>query len=299
MPVYTSIAAVPDPLDLAVVIVPSAAVLGVMDEIGRRNIRHVIIQSAGFAEIGEDGKQLQSEVKRIAETYGIRVIGPNCVGILNTANRFSTTEVMAESYTPGPLAVIAQSGVFGHNLLDKFNREGLFISKVITLGNRMDVNESELLAYLNQDPATELIVIYLEGTADGRRLAETLKTVTPRKPVLILKSGRTSVGRQATASHTGSLSGEDKLYRSMFAQTGSIRAETVSELVEYARVFASQPLPRGNRIGIITGSGSMGALAADAAIMSSLTVPPLSEDTIEKVKTGAPDWMNVRNPLDV
>jgi len=299
MPVYRSVDLVPDPVDLAVVIVPAPAVPEVLVQIGRRGIGHVIVQSAGFAETGPEGKALQAEVNKAAKQWGLRVIGPNCVGVVNTGNRLATAEVMPEAMTPGRVAVIAQSGVFGHNLIDRFNMQHVFVSKVVTLGNRMDVSESEMLEYFRGDPTTGLIVMYLEGAADGRLLVDTLKRVTREKPVLVLKSGRTSVGRAATASHTGSMSGHDALYESLFAQTGTIRAASLQELVDLAQVFATQPLPRGNRVGILTGSGSMGALAADAAVDAGLRVPPLSAMTEAKVRNGAPVWMNAKNPLDV
>ncbi|MBW1709008.1 MAG: CoA-binding protein, partial [Deltaproteobacteria bacterium] len=299
LPVYKSVAEVPDPVDLAVVIVPAQAVPEVLVQIGERGIVHVIIQSAGFAEIGPQGKVLQNEAKKVVKKYGLKVIGPNCVGVVNTDNRFTTSEVVPEALKPGSLAVIAQSGVFGHNLLDRFNEKGLFISKTVTLGNRMDVNESEVLDYLHKDSATRVISMYLEGAADGRLLTQTLKRVSQDKPVLVLKSGRTAIGRAATASHTGSLSGKDALYEGMFAQTGVTRAKDLGELVGFAQVFSTQPLPRGNRFAIVTGSGSMGALAADAATDAGLVLPTLSESTKAKVKDGAPPWMNVNNPLDV
>lgn len=176
---------------------------------------------------------------------------------------------------------------------------GLFISKAVTLGNRLDVNESEMLDFFYDDPDTKQILMYLEGAADGRLLMDTLKKVSRKKPVLVLKSGRTSVGKAATASHTGSLSGEDELYRDMFAQTGAIRAETLEELVQFNRMFNALALPKGNRLGVVTSSGSMGALTADAAIAAGLVLPGLSDETKAKVKQGAPSWMNVYNPLDV
>jgi len=299
MPVYKRLADVPHSIDLALVIVPAPAVPGILDDIGRLNIKHVIVMSAGFAEAGKSGKNLQAETKKIAETYGLNVIGPNCVGVVNTANRFSTAEIMPEVYTPGKLAVIAQSGVFGHNILERINEYGIFISKAVTLGNRLTINEIDMLNYFHQDPDTDMIVMYIEGSENGRLLGQTLKKITPDKPVIVLKSGRTTEGRAATESHTGSLSGEDVLYDGMFAQTGAIRAKTLDELTALTRVFATQPLPKGKNLGIITGSGSMGALATDSAINNGLSVQPLSNETIKKVKEGAPDWMNVKNPLDV
>ncbi len=299
MPVYKRVSEVPDAVDLAVVIVPAHGVPGVLAEIGERGIGHVIIESAGFGETGREGANLQAEAEAVAKRYNLRVLGPNCVGVVNTKNRFTTVEVIPEALTPGNTAIIAQSGVFGNVLLDRLYYDSLFISKAVTLGNRMDVNESEILDYLRNDPSTRVIMMYLEGAADGRLLYRTLSGVTRDKPVLILKSGSTSEGKAATASHTGSLSGEDKLYGGMFDQTGAIRVKTLEELVEFTRVFSTQPLPRGNRLGIVTSSGSLGALATDAAVTSGLKLSPLSRSVVDKVKEGAPGWMNVKNPLDV
>ncbi len=299
MPLYKTIADVTGDPDLAVVIVPAAVVPRALAELGERGVKHVIIESAGFSEIGDGGKALQEEAKETALRNGIRVIGPNCVGVINTANRLSTVEVVDEAFTPGRVAVIAQSGVFGNILLDGLHQKGLYISKAVTLGNRMDVNECEVLDYLHRDPDTGLIMMYLEGAADGRLLKEALGRVTRDKPVLVLKSGRTGAGKKATASHTGSMSGEDELYEAVFRQSGAIRALSLDELVDMARVFATQPLPQGNRLGITTSSGSLGALATDAAIEAGLELPHLEPASVEKVRGIAPQWMNVRNPLDV
>jgi acyl-CoA synthetase (NDP forming) len=297
--VYKRVQDVPDPVDLAIVIVPAKIVPQVMEEIGDRGITHVIIETAGFGEIGEAGKRLQKNIKGIASRRGMRVIGPNCVGVVNTANRFASVELLDESLTPGHLGIIAQSGVFGNILLDQIPFYDLSISKAVTLGNRLDVDETEILQYLKSDSLTKVIMLYLEGAADGRRFKEVLAEVTAAKPVLILKSGRTRIGRQATASHTGSLSGEDALYSALFQQTGAVRAQSLSQLIDLARVFISQPKPSGNRLGIITTSGSLGALAADMAESGGLIVPPLSPTTVSKANSVAPEWMNVLNPLDL
>jgi acetyltransferase len=297
--VYRRVRDVPSLIDLAIVIVPAEAVPGVMEEMGERGIRSVIIETAGFAEIGERGMALQERVKAIAMQYRMRVIGPNCVGVVNTENKFCSVELIEESLTPGPLSIIAQSGVFGNILLDHLPQYGLLISKAVTLGNRVDVDESDVLDYLDRDPLTRVIMMYLEGATNGRRLMQSLAHVTQEKPVLILKSGRTEAGKRATASHTGSMSGEDNIYRAAFAQTGAIRAESLSQLIDLARVFTTQPLSRGNRLGIITTSGSLGALATDVAVSSGLTVPPLSSFTVKQVRDISPDWMNVKNPLDI
>lgn len=299
MPVYKDVAEVPDETDLAIIIVPARLVGQALETAGRRGIRHVVIESAGFAETGEAGRELQKQAKEIASRFGIRVIGPNCVGVINTANGFSTVEVVEQSLQPGPVAIIAQSGVFGNILLDDLHQRGLFISKAITLGNRMDVNECECLDFLHQDPETRVIMMYLEGASDGRLLKETLERVSRDKPVIVLKSGRTGQGRAATASHTGSMSGEDDLYEALFRQTGAIRAESLEELVEMAKVFSTQPLPAGNRLGIVTSSGSLGALATDSAVAKGLALPELSRESVDMMREHVPAWMNIKNPLDV
>jgi acyl-CoA synthetase (NDP forming) len=297
--VYKRVQDVREPLDLAIVIVPAEAVPDVIEDIGERGIKHVIIETAGFAETGETGRVLQEKVKGMAAQYGMRVIGPNCVGVINTENKFSSVELIEEALTPGPVSIIAQSGVFGNILLDHLPQYGLFVSKAVTLGNRMDVDESEILDYLRHDRLTRVIMIYLEGTANGPRFMKSLAKVTPHKPVVILKSGRTQPGKQATASHTGSMSGQDHVYEAVFAQTGAIRAKSFTQLIDLARVFATQPFSKGNRLGIITTSGSLGALATDVAVSCGLTVPPLSPFTVNQARNISPDWMNVRNPLDL
>ncbi len=299
MKVYPRVADVPDPVDLAVVIVGAAAVPAALREIGRRGIRSVVIESAGFAEAGDEGRELQQKALAAAREQGIRVIGPNCVGVVNTNNRFSTVEIIEEALQPGSVGIIAQSGVFGNVLLDGLHERGLGVSKAVTLGNRMDVNECDVLDYLRHDPDTRLVMMYLEGAADGRRLIASLGSITRDKPVLVLKSGKSGAGRAATASHTGSLSGEDAIYDAAFAQSGAIRAAGLEELLGFARVFATEPPPAGPRLGVVTSSGSLGALAADAAEAAGLELPPLSAATVGKMREGAPGWMNVKNPLDV
>ncbi len=299
MPLYKSASEVPGPIDLGIVVVPAPSVPKVLSELGQLGVRHIIIETAGFAEAGEKGIALQAEVEKVRKKHDLRIIGPNCIGIVNNVNGFSTNEILPEAFPQGVTSIIAQSGVFGNILLDKLYALNLFICKAITLGNRMDIDECDMLDYLHRDPETRLIMLYLEGAADGRRLRETLARVSKDKPVLVLKSGRTDQGRAATASHTGSLSGVDSLYTGMLDQAGAIRAESLDELITLARIFATQPLPQGNRLGIVTGSGSMGALATDSAVVAGLETPQPSAETIEKVKAEAPEWMNVKNPLDV
>ncbi len=297
--VYEKVSDLPGEVDLAIMIVGAERAPAAVEEIGARGIRAAIIESAGFAETGGKGGPLQAELSHAAARHNVRLLGPNCVGVVNSNNRFSSVEVVEEALTPGPLGIIAQSGAFGNVLLDGLHRQGLSISKAVTLGNRADVDECEVLHYLGNDPDTRVIIMYIEGAKDGRRLVHTLRKVTPEKPVLVLKSGRTAAGQDATTSHTGSLSGNDQLYDAALAQAGAIRCQTLAEMIDTARIFTTQPLPAGPRLGIITSSGSLGALAADTAINNGLNLPPPSPELVSAIKKDAPSWMNVKNPLDV
>lgn len=207
-------------------------------------------------------------------------------------------ETMAEAMVPGNIAIVAPSGVFGNVLMDKFYQHELYLSKSITMGNRIDVDESEILEYLAGDPDTTVILMYLEGTADGRRLIEALSRVAGKKPVLMLKSGRTEPGKAATASHTGSMSGEDEIYEAAFAQTGALRMGSLQEMMDTAKAFSTCPLPKGNRLGIATTSGSLGVLAADMAVRNGLEVGDISPECMEEIAAQAPGFMNIRNPID-
>ncbi len=299
MKLHRSIEDVPGEVDLAVIIVPAPSVVEVLDRVGSRGIRHAIIESAGFAETGPEGRKLQDAALEAARRHGIRVIGPNCVGVVNTANRFSTIEVIDEAMERGSTGIIAQSGVFGAIMLDMLHEHQLYVSKAVTLGNRVDVDECDMLDLFCDDPSVSVIMMYIEGTADGSKLRQSLHRLAGIKPVLVLKTGRSARGREATLSHTASLSGEDDVYRGILRQFGAARAESLEELIEMARVFATQPPPAGRHLAVITSSGSLGVMATDTAVARGLEVPELSRDTARRVLEGSPGWMNVRNPIDV
>jgi acyl-CoA synthetase (NDP forming) len=297
--VYSSISDLPEGLDLAVVIVPAPHVKEVLIDLGRKGVQAAIVESAGFAETGPEGKKRQDEILKVARGVGMRLLGPNCVGIVNTENQLATIEVLDASLDPGPVAIIAQSGVFGNILLDYLPEVGLRISKVATMGNKIDLDEADFLEYFAEDPQTRVILIYQEGTRDGRRLLRALRRACRKKPVVILKSGRTPLGKMATLSHTASLSGEDGLYDAAFSQAGAIRAASLAEMIEITRVLATQPPMRGRRVGVLTTSGSLGAMTADALFEEGLQLASWSRATFQKVRQAAPDWVNVKNPMDV
>lgn len=299
LPLYKSISELPRSIDLAIIITPAPAVPKVLEELGGIGVKNVIIESAGFAETGIEGARLQARCKLVADKLGLKVMGPNCVGVVNTENKFATSEAIEEAFAPGGIGLVAQSGVFGSILLDSFPSRGLKISRAITLGNRLVIDECDALDFFASDPMTRVVALYLEGASDGKRLRESLARICRIKPVIVLKSGRTAEGVSATASHTGSIAGEDAIYDALFAQTGAVRAPDVASMIDYVSVFDSQPLPQGNRICILTTSGSMGAVAIDASIRAGLNSAKLSLDTLAKVRQNAPPWMNVKNPLDV
>jgi acetyltransferase len=197
------------------------------------------------------------------------------------------------------VAIIAQSGVFGNILLDYLPEVGLKISKVATMGNKIDLDEADFLEYFADDPQTRVILIYQEGTRDGRRLLQALRQTCRKKPVVILKSGRTPLGKMATLSHTASLSGEDEIFDAAFTQAGAIRAENLTEMIEITKVLVTQPPMSGKKVGVLTTSGSLGAMTADALFEEGLQLASWGQSTFEKIRQAAPDWVKVKNPMDI
>lgn len=299
MPVYASLDDIPAPIDLAIVVVPAPQVPNVIMDCIRLGIPAVVLESAGFSETGPEGARLEAEVRKLLQGTKTRVIGPNCLGLINTHESFATTEVNLEGLRPGNIGVIAQSGAFGNILADWAPTQDLFFSKLVTIGNRLDVDETDCLDYFADDDKTDVIVLYLEGVHNGRRFYETLREVARRKPILVYKGGRSAAGRKAIASHTGSLAGEDELYEGIFRQSGVLRASSFQELFDMARVFSREPFMAGPRVCVVTGSGSLGVMMADACTGCGLELPELMPETVRTLREIAPAWMNVKNPLDV
>ncbi len=287
------------PFDLAIVVIPAPAVPGAIEELAAIDCRLAIVESAGFAEIGQAGAALQERLKETAARCGVRVLGPNCVGVVNTGNGFSSTEVQAESLAPGGVALVAQSGVFGSILLDTAPLIGLRFSKAITLGNRVDLDEADFLNYLAADPATRVVAMYLEGVADGPRFLDAVKKCAARKPVLVLKSGRTAAGAKAVGSHTASLAGRDEVFAGALRQAGGVRVATLEQLTDAARACDLCPVPRGDRVAMVTTSGSQGILAADILHDAGLPLAKLSRETLDYLRSLTPAWVSIGNPLDL
>jgi acetyltransferase len=299
---YPRLGEVPDTVDLAVIIVPANKVPDILDEAGQAGVKGAIIITAGFKETGGQGVDLENQVKDAAARHGIRMVGPNCLGIINNHEAVRMNASFATKMPrPGNIAFISQSGALCTAVLDYAEGRGVGFSKFISFGNKADVNEIDLLRYLKEDPDTDVILMYLEDITDGRAFLDTAREITwdAKKPMLAVKSGRSAEGAKAAASHTGSLSGSDLAYDAIFRQSGIQRVEGVNELFHYALAFARQPVPRGNRIAIVTNAGGPGIMATDAAIRHNLQMAPLSDRTKDQLRETLPVTANIHNPVDV
>ncbi|MFX1374485.1 MAG: acetate--CoA ligase family protein [Promethearchaeota archaeon] len=296
---YKNIKDVPDKIELAIIIVGNDYVLQSVKDCIEKDVKGIIIESAGFAETGiEKYTKIQFEIERIIKESKIRVIGPNCVGVTNFSNKFTTSDMDFIQPSKGHIAVIAQSGVLGNVFIDWANSQGILFSKAATIGNKIDVDEVDLLEYLNEDPETKIITLYLEGTKRGKELKIMLGKM--KKPVLILKNGRSEIGSRAVNSHTGSIAGNDRIYDSLFKQYPSIfRVNNFYEMFNIAHAFATQPLPNGKNVAIVTGSGSLGALACDEIEKQGLTLANLTDATIGTIRSVIPNWVSIGGTIDL
>lgn len=294
-PCSARIADVPPEVDLAVLIIPARAVPQAIAECGQRGIKGAIIVSGGFAESGEEGAALQRQVVEAARRFGVRILGPNCQGLNNPHHGLCASWPLLTAR--GEIALISQSGTVGAALMDWASEEQLGCSAFVSLGNRSDVDETDLIAYFDQDPHTRAIALYLEGIQDLERFRQLAPGWT--KPLVILKAGRTVEGRRAATSHTGSLAGRDELYSALFRQLRIHRADTLEELYDAAKALAYLPKPAGRRILTVTSSGGSGILATDWAEWSGLRTTPLPEKVAGALRGVLPPHCIVANPLDL
>jgi len=301
---YPRVLDIPDDVDLAVVIVPAPLVPQVLEECGVKGIKGAIIISAGFKEIGGRGVELEQTVKKIIQKYNIALVGPNCLGVVNTALDSSMNATFGTQMPKkGNIAFISQSGALCVAVLDYAKEANIGFSKFISMGNKAGLTENDLLIYLNKDLQTDVILMYLEDLVNGKEFMSIARKITshPRnpKPIIALKAGRTFVGAKAASSHTGSLAGSDKVYDAIFEQCGVIRGDTLEEIFNYVKVFSSQPLPKGNNVAIITNSGGPGILATDSCIRYGLGIPPMSNSSKKALKTVLPSTASLNNPMDL
>ncbi len=299
---YKYILDIPDPIDLAVLVFPSTVCHLALEQCGKKGVKSAIIISAGFREIGEAGVKREEELKRIAQQYNIPFIGPNCLGVINTDPRSRLNASFARKMpAEGNIAFLSQSGALCTAVLDYAQAKHIGFSKFVSFGNKADISEIDLMRYLKDDPKTKVILVYLEEITDGKALMEMAREIIrdARKPVLILKSGRTREGAAAAASHTGSLAGSDEVTDAALRQAGVIRCSTIEEMFNCAIALAYQPIPRGERVAIITNAGGPGVLTTDAAVAEKLSLAKFSDKTIETFRKTLPATANIKNPVDV
>ena len=297
-PCVASVEKLPEPVDLAVVVIPAEHVAGVLKSCGERGIRNVVVVSAGFKEAGEEGAKRERELVEIAQRYGLNVLGPNVLGLISTRVGLNAT-FAPRGALPGEIAFMSQSGAFCTSVLDWAWHEGLGFSHFLSLGNKAVLTEVDFLSAFARDPQTRVIVAYLEGVSDGEAFIRTAREVTKEKPVVVLKAGRAEAGARAVSSHTGTMAGADQAYEAAFRKAGIIRAQNVEELFDYAYALAKQPLPKGRRVGIVTNAGGAGVMAADAVEWEGLEVARFTEDTARRLADRMPKAANIYNPVDI
>ena len=300
LPCYSTIMDVPDNIkaDLAVIVVPARFVPGAIDECGRAGVKNVIVISAGFKESGVEGAKLEQECGAIAKKYSMRMLGPNCLGLIDTTSNLNASFAASMAHG-GNIALMSQSGAICTATLDWADANDVGFSKFVSLGNKADLTENDFLLEFADDDSTAVITAYLEGIKDGPQFMDIARRVSKIKPIIVLKSGRTAVGSRAVSSHTGTLAGSDEAYNAAFSQSGVIRADSVEDMLDWARAFSSQPIPCGKNIAILTNAGGLGILTADACSTAGLSLASFEENTILRLRERLPPAANFYNPVDV
>lgn len=298
MKAYSCLMDVPEPVDLAVVVVPSRHVLSVIRDCAVKGTDSVVIISAGFKEVGSAGLLMEEEILKLSRDSGIRILGPNVLGIIDTHHRLNAS--FAPSFPPlGNIALLSQSGALGCAILDEAEGKGIGLSKFISLGNKVDLDEIDFLTLLKEDPATEVILGYLEEIERGRDFIKVAKDVASQKPIIMIKAGRSESGKKAVSSHTGSLAGEDEAYDVAFQEAGIIRADSFRQAIDLVRGFSSQKIPQGKRVLFLTNGGGAGIMASDACEKFSLEPASLEESTRERLQGKLPAASSADNPVDI
>lgn len=298
IPCYPTLSQIGQAVDLVVIVTPARFVAEILDEAGRIGIKAAIIISAGFREVGREGAEMERRLATISKEHGMRVIGPNCLGVINTHHRMNAT--FTNNFPrAGPIAISSQSGAICSVLLDWAAGTNVGFSKFVSVGNKMDVEESFMLDYLRHDERTKVIGMYIEGVNKGKEFMEQAALTTKVKPIIALKAGRTSTGAKAASSHTGALSGSDKVYDTVLRQSGIIRVMTIEEMFDLLTIFANMPMPRDNRVAIVTNAGGLGVMAADALGDHNLTLASFTAETVDRLKARLPAAAALYNPVDV
>jgi len=295
---HTSLADLPEAPDLALMAVGGHQVKGVLEECGQRGVRAVVVLAAGFSETGAEGLALEHEILQIAAAYGITLIGPNCMGLISNERSFHATGFVALHPAKGGLSFVSQSGSMGTGVVIDCERRGIGLEKFTSVGNEAQVSAFDVLDYLRDDPATECVMMYLEGVDDGRHFVEVAQRTTAHKPVVVLRGGLTESGGKAAASHTGAMAGSAEVFRAAARQSGVVICDTAEELVDLGACLSRLPLPRGPRVAIVTNGGGPGVLAADEVTLNGLVVADLPQSLVSALDELLPPFWSRRNPLD-
>jgi len=295
---YPDLASIGETPDLVIIIVPAQYVPSVMEECAKVRVKSAIIITAGFKEIGPEGKKLEEEVVRIARRAGIRFIGPNCLGVISPPHKLNAS-FGGDLPVPGSIGYISQSGALLAAILDLANANGMGFSSLVSIGNKADVDELDIIGAFGAQKDTKVIAGYLENITNGDVFVREAEEISYTKPILLMKSGSTAAGAKAASSHTGSLAGGDVAYESAFNRAGVIRCASIKEQFDFAQAFANQPLPEGPNVAVITNAGGPGIMAADAIEERGLTFAKLSEETMKKLAEKLPAAANIHNPVDV
>ncbi|HEX9579767.1 MAG TPA: acetate--CoA ligase family protein [Gemmatimonadales bacterium] len=297
---FPSVKAIGAPVDLAVIVVPKEHVLDVARDCLETGVRGLVVISAGFKEVGGAGVEREQQLLDLVRRHGARLVGPNCMGVINTADDVRMNATFAPATPPrGPVAFMSQSGAMGLSVLDYAESLNIGISMFVSAGNKADVSGNDVVEYWRDDPATRVILMYLENFGNPLRFVELGRAITPTKPICVVKSGRTGAGARAAASHTGALAGTELVTDAIIAQAGAIRAQTIEELFDIAMAFANQPLPEGNRVAVVTNAGGPGIILADACEANGLEVVSLTPDTQARLRERLPEEASVGNPVDL
>jgi len=297
---YPSLAAIPDPVDLVIVTVPRALVEGVIDEALARGVRGIVVITAGYGETGAEGRALEVRLRDKLRDAGVRMIGPNCMGVINTQADVSLDATFSPTHArPGSIGFVSQSGALGVAILNVAAELGIGLTQFVSMGNKADVSGNDLLEHWEDDPETRVICMYLESFGNPRRFTEIAKRIGRKKPILIVKSGRTAEGARAASSHTGALAGADVTVSAFLEQCGVLRANTIEELFDTARALDRCPLPTGDRVAIVTNAGGPAIMATDACVNTGLRMAELSESTRAALAAALPFAAAIANPVDM
>ena len=297
---YASVLDVPGEVDVAVVMVPARHVQRVVAECAEKGVKALIVVTAGFKEIGARGEDLEDQLLELVRSSGMCMVGPNCLGVINTDPAVRLNATFAPTFPAhGRMAFMSQSGGLGVAIIDRCQELGLGISTFVSVGNKADVSANDLIEYWEHDDDTDVILLYLESFGNPRKFTPIARRVGRRKPIIVVKAGRTASGRRAASSHTGALAGVDLAADALFRQGGVIRTDTLDEMFDTAMVLLNQPIPRGRRIAVLTNAGGPGILAADACEQLGLELPELAPQTVERLRSILPDEASTSNPVDM